>query len=240
MTLKSSIFYFVGLVTLICFSSCGDDAVTPTTFTVTVENVSIAGTVDTERAMGIVPLSPPVFALFTGDDPMFSEGNKANEGTERIAEDGTFDPMVTMLSGDTDVISSMAVPSPGGPDNGGALFSEESSSFTFTADSADDRLQFMNMMVQSNDWFYSFEDGGIELFDNDGNPISGDISTQVRLYDAGTEVDTAPGTGPDQKPAQAADDQGIEEDEDIALATNRHPDFTIPSNGSVIRVTISN
>jgi len=244
MRIKNSILYLAMFIFTSTFISCGDDEkeITSTAFTVTVENVSVAGTVDTDRAGGIVPLSPPVFALFTGDDPMFREGDKANVGTERIAEDGAFDDMVAMLTADDNVQSSMAVPSPGGPDAGGALFNGESSSFTFTADSEDDRLQFMTMMVQSNDWFYSFDDGGIELFDEDGNPISGDISMEVKLYDSGTEADTAPGTGPDQKPAQSAEaiDQGPKEDEDIEEASSRHSQFTIPANSAVVKVTISN
>lgn len=242
MIYKTSIFFSALLLLAIGFTSCGSDVeITPTTFTITVENVSTSQTVATMRADGIVPLSPPVFAIFTGDDPMFKEGDKANLATERIAEDGAFNEMVAILIAADNVKSSMAVPSPDGPDMGGALFNGENSSFTFTANSEDDRLQFMTMMVQSNDWFYSFEDGGIELFDEDGNPVSGEQTVNVRLYDAGTEEDTAPGTGPDQKPVQNPDalDQGPKEDEDIELATSRHSSFTIPSNASVIKVTIS-
>lgn len=242
MKYKNSILFTALLMISLTFMSCGDDKeISPTTFTVTVENVSTSQTVATDRADGIVPLSPPVFALFTGDDPMFMEGEKANLGTERIAEDGAFDEMVAMLLADANVQSSMAVTSPGGPDMGGALFNGESSSFTFTADHEDDRLQFMTMMVQSNDWFYSFSEGGIELFDDEGAPITGDVTANIRLYDAGTEEDTAPGTGPDQKPVQdaAALDQGTKEDEDIESASSRHA-FNIPTNSSVIKVTISN
>ena len=54
-------------------------------------------------------------------------------------------------------------------------------------------------MVQSNDWFYAFDCGGIELFDYDGNPLTIDMSTHVRLYDAGKEADTTPGSGLDQR-----------------------------------------
>jgi len=38
---------------------------------------------------------------------------------------------------------------------------------------------------------------GIELFKN-GTPISGDITSQIILRDAGTEVNQEPGIGPDQ------------------------------------------
>lgn len=226
------------MMSVFMLASCGDDDkdIVPTTFTVTVENVSTAGTVDTDRADGTVPMSPPVFALYEGDNPMFTDGSKANAGTEAIAEDGGVDAMLALLTGISAVKSSEAVTSPGGPDNGPAVFAGESVSYTFTAD-ADDKLQFMTMFVQSNDWFYALGDDGIDLFD-DGEPVTGDITSKVVLYDAGTEADTAPGTGPDQKPVQAADNQGPTEDEDIEDADDRH-DFTIPANSTVIKVTLT-
>jgi hypothetical protein len=51
------------------------------------------------------------------------------------------------------------------------------------------------MMGQSNDWFYGPSDSGIELFKN-GKPISGDITSQIILWNAGTEVNQEPGIGP--------------------------------------------
>jgi len=237
-------FFYLALFALsFGFTSCDDDDainITPTTFTVTVENVSTPNTVATDRAMGTVPLSPPVWAVSDeDDDPMFEVGEKANLGTERIAEDGFPDEMLAILSADNEVKASGAAPSPGGPDNGPALFAGESSSFTFTARPGD-KLQFETMFVQSNDWFYAFNDGGLELFD-DNTPKTGDFTGNVVVYDAGTEQDTAPGTGPDQKPVQeaSATNVGPDEDEDIELAAGRHPGFTIPAGNRVIRVTVT-
>jgi len=51
------------------------------------------------------------------------------------------------------------------------------------------------MMGQSNDWFYGPGESGIELF-KDGQPINGDITSQIILWDVGTEVDQEPGIGP--------------------------------------------
>ena len=69
------------------------DAKKATTFTVRVENVSQPHTLDVERLNGIVPLSPGAFAVYPGKaypgtNPMFLIGSPADEGTERIAEDG--------------------------------------------------------------------------------------------------------------------------------------------------------
>jgi len=45
------------------------------------------------------------------------------------------------------------------------------------------------MMGQSNDWFYGPGESGIELF-KDGQPINGDITSQIILWDVGTESGT--------------------------------------------------
>ncbi len=62
------------------------------------------------------------------------------------------------------------------------------------------QLSFATMFVHSNDFFYAPDGEGIELFDAEGQPITGDITDQVTLWDAGTEMDQAPG-GSDQPPA---------------------------------------
>ena len=71
-----------------------------------------------------------------------------------------------------------------------------------------DRLSMTLMMGQSNDWFYAPAESGIKLFKN-GKPISGgDISSQLMLWDAGTEVDQEPGIGSEQGPRQKGPNTG--------------------------------
>ncbi len=60
--------------------------------------------------------------------------------------------MVVLLMGIASATASGAVPSPGGPDMGPALFAGESVIFSFSA-TPGQRLQFETMFVQSNDWF---------------------------------------------------------------------------------------
>jgi len=78
----------------------------------------------------------------------------------------------------------------------------------------------------------------LELF-NAKAPVTGDVTSALKLYDAGTEADTPPGTGPDQKPVQATDNQGPTERVVITGASVRHPTFTIPATNAVIKVTIT-
>ncbi|CAN5916490.1 hypothetical protein BH24BAC1_BH24BAC1_33520 [soil metagenome] len=212
----------------------------PRTFTVRVENVSTPGLLDTDRANGTVPLSPGAFAVYKGANPMFMLGHRPDEGTARIAEDGFPMKKAISLKNNSAVSMSGTFDSPGGPDMGPALFAGESATFTITAKPGD-KLQFQNMFVQSNDWFYGFGDQGLELF-NGSTPISGNVTGKLVLYDAGSELDTAPGTGPFQKPVQdpMATDVGPDDTvHHITMAMKRHTNFTIPANASVIKVTVT-
>ena len=210
----------------------------PTTFTVRVENVSQPNTLEVERLNGIVPLSPGAFAVYSKINPMFLPGTTADEGTENIAEDGF--PMLEAKSLMNNPLVKMSgtFKSPGGPGDNAALLPGESATFTITA-MPGDQLNIETMFVQSNDWFYGFGDNGLDLF-HGNTPISADVTEYLVLYDAGTEEDTAPGTGPFQKPVQPGPDTGPEDNfKLIAPARERHPEFMIPANNKVIRVTIS-
>jgi len=221
-------------------AGCGDGTGGPlaTTFTVTIRNVSTPGLLATDRAGGTVPLSPGVWAVFVVSNPLFEIGLPADEGTERIAEDGFTETKAAILDAAGNVSLHGTFDSPGGPDAGPAIFAGETATFTLDA-SPGDRLQFETMFVQSNDWFYAFANGGIDLFEG-ATPISGNVTDRLALYDAGTEEDTAPGTGPDQKPAQdpAATDVGPPDD-DATVRLASTSGFTIPRTDLVIQVTIT-
>lgn len=68
--------------------------------------------------------------------------------------------------------------------------------FSFTAGPGS-KLSFSTMFVKSNDLFYAPSDDGIALFVNN-TAISGDITAQIMLWDAGTEVNEEPGMGANQ------------------------------------------
>jgi hypothetical protein len=207
-----------------------DEANVTMSFTVTVKNVSTKGLVATPRAMGTVPLSPGAWAIFNGNDPMFTEGQLADLGTEQIAEDGEAGNKDASMGALSRVRAHGIFQGP--------LFAGQSAQFSFKAHPGE-RLQFETMFVQSNDWFFGFSGKkGLQLF-NGNTPVTGDVTSALDLYDAGTEADTAPGTGPDQKPVQATDNQGSTESVIITEARVRHPGFTIPATNQVIRVTIT-
>jgi hypothetical protein len=63
----------------------------------------------------------------------------------------------------------------------------------FTA-GANQNLSLATMLFESNDWFFATDPAGIPLYTN-GVPLSGDITSLIKLYDAGTEADEEPGVG---------------------------------------------
>lgn len=72
------------------------------------------------------------------------------------------------------------------------IFPGESVSFTFSA-AKNQRLTFATMYGWSNDLFFAPANPGIELYNTDGTPKTGDVSSQIKLWDNGTRVNQAPG-----------------------------------------------
>jgi hypothetical protein len=69
-------------------------------------------------------------------------------------------------------------------------------------------VSFVSMLGESNDWFFAPGADGIPLYDAAGMPNSGDVTAQVGLWNAGTEVDEEPGVGADTGPKQSMPSQG--------------------------------
>ncbi len=69
------------------------------------------------------------------------------------------------------------------------------------------KLNFVTMSAATNDWFFAPLGGGINLWEN-GNVVTGDVSSQIYLWDAGTEEEdpTTIATVPDGETAGDPDD----------------------------------
>ena len=184
------------------------------------------------------PIAPGVFAVHTGAGVLFDDGASASDGLESLAEDGDPATIATELAS-VDGVASGAFATPVGGSAPAPAFPGESYSFTFDANPGD-YLSFATMLVQSNDLFYAPDERGVGLFDAAGSPISGDITADVQLWDAGTEVNEAPGAGPDQAPRQTGPDIGDDEDGTITEVdvTMSADGFYYPAISDVIRVTI--
>jgi hypothetical protein len=91
------------------------------------------------------------------------------------------------------------------------------------------------MLMQSNDVIYGPRDGRIDLFDADGRPVNGDISAALGIFDAGTEQNEDPKSGPNVGLNQAGLNTGTPEQAPV-----RAPDdgFAYPAPARVLKVTI--
>lgn len=195
---------------------------------------------DTESATGlIVPLSPGAWAVHDqGTQPIYQINSvDFGEGLEGVAEDGVPTNLAASLAARPEVNASAAFTTAVGAAGPGAIPPSGSFEFSFTA-SENENLSLATMFVQSNDWFYAFSPIGLPLFQN-GTPVSGDVTSQIALYDAGTEFDEYPGAGLFQVIRQPALNTG-DADSDTNVRLIDPTSFpNVPSTENAIRVSIN-
>lgn len=231
-----------GVVSLGVLGAMGADCDSGTTtnenaqkFRITIENVSDNTTLAHSQGSSAVPVSPGVFVVHTQPNPLYTLNAVASPGLEDVAEDGDNDVLNTEAAGapgvklNTKIDGSFA----GGPplEPGEQLFIE-------VEVVPGDLFSFAMMFIQSNDGFYAPTGNGIPFFNGD-TPRSGDITGEVFLYDAGTEVNEEPGTGPNQAPRQGAPNTGAIENSTVKLMSNVNDGFTYPATGAVLKVTLT-
>jgi len=187
----------------------------------------------------ITPLSPGVWTVHdNGVNPLFNSGvTDLGEGLENIAEDGDPGALSSVLQGKSGVTTSALFNTPVGTADPGPAIPGGAYEFTFSAVEGD-YFTFATMFVQSNDLFYTFPEGGIALFNN-GTPVNGDMTAQVLLYDAGTEVNEFPGAGLTQVIRQSAPNSGVVENGVVTDVLNVADGFTYPDVAEIIMVTIT-
>lgn len=183
----------------------GDPPHPPTTFRVKLTNIS--GGSDLPG-----PFAPGVFTVHGATEPLFTAGQPdRGEGLAALAEDGSPADLAAALVGKPGVGSSGVFNTPAGADGPGPIFPGGSYSFEFTTAEDASRLSLATMLVQSNDIFAAPGGTGIQLFDEDGEPLNGDITEYITLWDVGSERNEAPGMGPNQAPRQAGPNTGFGE-----------------------------
>ncbi|NQW20341.1 MAG: hypothetical protein HQ477_06415 [Chloroflexi bacterium] len=182
------------------------------------------------------PIAPGVFAIIDGDAQLYVNGQSDQGlGLEALAEDGSPGELAGSLVTKAGLVSSGVFTTPTGATGPAPAFPGDSYEFEFEA-IVGDRLSLATMLVQSNDLFYAPKNGFIELFDSSGNPISGDLTSLFLLWDAGTEVNQAPGAGADQAPRQSGPNAGETEMGTVAPVAD---EYTYPDVDAIIRVTIT-
>jgi hypothetical protein len=227
--MKSTIFWTAGLAAALAvaasFYNIAARAAGPDgerEVTVLIENVTSSDTLKLKDGRAIsAHISPGMYVVISDGSMAFLPGKPASEALERQAEDGNPRLLVTALNG-VNGVRATGTFTPGEP-------------FKVTVRPGD-RIVFTTMFVQSNDLFYAPAPQGIALFNAAGNLFTGDVSIEVVLWDAGTEVNEAPGLGSNQAPRQSGPNTGPAEGGFVRPVNDG---FAYPAVTSVIRVTFS-
>lgn len=218
------------------------DAAAQTTFVVRLENVA-EQPLNTSKGPVPFTLSPGVWVVHTGANPLFVpfhrlEGLRGT-GLENLAEDGKqFEELPQAVRTEPGVKAVGVFDTPESKMEKGGLKPGMQYEFTVTA-SPGDHFSLATMFAASNDLFYAPYGTGIPLFNEAGNPISGDVTSMVALWDAGTEVNEEPGVGPTQAHRQPRPNYGPAEGAAVRPITAVNDGFTYPQTNRVIRVTIT-
>jgi hypothetical protein len=205
-------------------------------FTVRVENVSTANTIALSNGLTApAPNSPGAWVVQAKPGRLFEAGRpQRGWGLEAQAEDGDPTKLADHCMHHDGVLSAGVFNVPVGDAKPGPALPGKAYEFTVLAKPGD-RLGFTTMFAQSNDAFFATDEKGIALFAN-GRPVSGDVTSQVFLWDAGTEVNEEPGLGANQAPRQAAPNTGPAERQPVSRMSDA---YRWPKVSDVIRVTIT-
>jgi hypothetical protein len=209
-------------------------------FTVRIENLSSAdGQTASNGTKWPFALSPGLWVVHEREVRLFREGLRAVNGLEAQAEDGNPGDLVKMLdarghNGADGAMLHGVFNTPAGASQPGPIGPGSAYEFSFSAKPGM-HLSVITMFGQSNDWFYAPSHRGIDLFKN-GQAISGDITSEFMLYDAGTEANEEPGIGANQAPRQSAPNTGPAENGKVRLAKES---AFFGKTGQSFRVTIT-
>ena len=191
------------------------------TFTVEINNISDETTLHlADGTSARVPIAPGAYAIVEAGTQLFVNGGKAGVALERLAEDGSPEAFVAKLKKMKGVRAA-------------GQFHDEPITVTVKPG---ERLVFAAMFAQSNDLFYAPDPKGIDLFDSAGQPRTGSLTDPITLWDAGTEVNEAPGLGPNQAPRQAKPNTGPTENGAIRPVNDG---FTYPAANKVLELSIT-
>ena len=209
----------------------------PTKFTIKVENISQGEVLKLSDGKAAPFVSAPVLWAVHGGgaSPFFIGGRPdAGKGLETLAETGNPGPLLRSVTGARDIASAGADDQPVGGTAHGPITPGQGYQFEVSAVPGQS-LSVAWMFGQSNDLFYA-NDRPIALFDAAGKPVRGDMTPQLFLWDAGTEVNEEPGLGPNQGPRQKTPEAGVADHKAVAHVSDR---FTYPRTAQVLRLTIA-
>ncbi|NNE35482.1 MAG: hypothetical protein HKN13_09605, partial [Rhodothermales bacterium] len=186
-----------------------------------------------------VPLSPGIFAVHDAEVTLFKGWDPAPAALEPLAEDGNPGPYADALSGTPGVRAFGIFNTPSGASGPGPLLPGGEYAFEFEAETGD-YFSFATMYVQSNDMIYAFgnDNASIALFNEAGEPKTGDLTAYISQWDSGTEHDEEPGVGANQAPRQLGPNVGETEDRILVFVDGRNDGYSYPDAASIIKLTL--
>jgi len=179
-------------------------------------------------------LAPGAYAVVNGAAKPFTSDMTASAGLEKAAEDASPTLLAAEVMAAQGVAASGIFNIPVGASSAGPLNPGDAYEFVFGA-MPNQKLHFASMFGQSNDTYVSTA-SGIALFDSTNKPLSGDVTSAISLWDAGSERNEAPGMGPNQAPRQPAPNSGPSE-AGVSLRTDGTRSIPIPS--ALVDVSVS-
>ena len=177
----------------------------------------------------VSPVAPVLWVVHEkGEMPIFTKGDMDRGlGLGLLAETGNPHELETNLINMGYNAGAYAIPD--GSDTPGPLFPGDKYTFSFDAKPGQ-YLSIASMLGKSNDEFFAFGDSGIKLaFGNDME----DITSEVWLWDAGTEVNEYPGAGIHQGGPEGPDENGY-----VKPLMHVDDGFWWPKASQVVKVTI--
>jgi hypothetical protein len=115
--------------------------------------------------------------------------------------------------------------------------------YKFTVDAGrKQKLFFATMLAATNDLFFAPSGDGIPLYLDNGTPITADVTSQVYLWDAGTELNEEPFLGPNTVTKQAAPNTGPDDTNHNVRKIGDVTEgflFSYPAVASMLKVTVT-
>src|SRR5690606_7044946 len=138
------------------------------------------------------PLSGVVWAVHGGEVGLYGVGSQVSAGLEQLIENGRPQLLIEQLAL-ADEFRQVGL----APADGSVIESRKTVEFRFRA-APGDHLSFVSGYLAANDKFIAATELGVALFDDQGEPRTGNLDWALGLFDAGTEVDEPPGLGANQ------------------------------------------
>lgn len=244
-TIRSLYLILIVLSLLLGGASCSSSSVDPVVFEIKIENISPTPSFTAQNGTGIINAFSSAFAAIHLNGNFLYTRNQLDfgQGLQNFAENGDFSRLMqSFRAGDhIEVIGIANEPSSGST---GILAPGQSYTLLLSAVSKEARLSLATTFLQGNDIVVMSPDTGIPLFNDEGTPVSGNITSFFNFYDVGTEVNEAPGIGPNQVLRQGTAPQGqisagAKESRPVRLLSDVNDGFSYPAINSSIRISVN-